>query len=89
MGSREVDMAEGRPYKTTPLIKTASRRVSALTRFRGADDPSVDDAKRDLRFAKFLDIAEKAVADWPPFTEEQLADLHDAIYGAGGGHGSA
>ena len=74
-----------RAYKIDPEVASARNRAISLGRYRAADDPVLDLARRDLRFAKFMEVARKAVTDWPAFTPEQLAELHEAIYGQDAG----
>lgn len=47
-------------------------QVATLSRSRAADDPDLIEARRNLRAARLQDHIEKALADAPPLTEQQL-----------------
>lgn len=47
-------------------------QVSSLSRSRAADDPDLIEARRNLRAARLEAHIEKALADAPPLTDQQL-----------------
>ena len=46
-------------------------RVAALSRSRAADDPDLQDARRDLRAARLADYITRTVDSAPPLTSIQ------------------
>lgn len=50
-------------------------RLAALTRHRGLGDPAVDDARRNWAAARLADHIRHVMADAPPLTDEQRAEL--------------
>lgn len=55
--------------------KSDRARVAALSRSRGADDPDLIEARRDLAAARLEDHITKVVAEAPPLTAIQLDSL--------------
>jgi hypothetical protein len=58
--------------------RRASARVGAITRNRGADDPELIDARRDLRAAEAAEYAEhirRLVDTFPPLSAEQQTKI--------------
>jgi hypothetical protein len=58
--------------------RRASARVGAITRNRGADDPELIDARRDLRAAEAAEYAEhirRLVDTFPPLSAEQRTKI--------------
>lgn len=56
-------------------VRITASRLSALERFRPADDPAIHDARRDHAAAKIEAAIVKIAADAPPLTDEQAAHL--------------
>lgn len=54
-----------------PVRRAASSRVSALSRSRSADDPALQAARRDLRFAGLEEHIQRVVDAAPALTPEQ------------------
>lgn len=55
----------------SPQKATQRARVAALVRHRGADDPAVLEAKRELAAENIASYVERVVAGAPPLTPEQ------------------
>lgn len=53
-------------------ITTARAKVAALSRSRTPDDPELIEARRSLKAANVAAYIEKAVAEAPPLTRNQL-----------------
>ncbi len=75
-------MPTGSKYRARPEVVSAGRRVKALTKHRDPGDSDLADARRDLRFVKFREMAREAAASDPPFTPEQWSVLL-RIFGRG------
>ncbi len=56
-------------------------RIAALSRDRSPDDPEILAARRDLRAARIEQELRKAVAGWPPLTDEQVDRLAGLLRG--------
>jgi len=56
-------------------------RIAALSRDRSPDDPEIEAARRDLRAARIEQELQKAVAGWPPLTDEQIDRLAGLLRG--------
>ena len=65
-------------------VASARARHNVLLRYRPADDPVVQAARRDLRAATLAAYIQRTVAEAPPFTEEQLDQLAPALRSGGG-----
>lgn len=59
-----------------PVIQHHAGRIGALSRSRPKDDPELESARRDLAVATISETIKKVVAQAPPFTPEQVAQLH-------------
>ncbi|WP_261880077.1 hypothetical protein [Mycobacterium marinum] len=58
-----------------PVVQHHAGRIAALSRSRPADDPELQAARRDLGAATIAAAIKKIVAQAPPFTAEQVAQL--------------
>jgi hypothetical protein len=47
-------------------------RLARRSQDLAADDPELEDMRRDLRAMRLEEHVAKIVADWPPLTDEQL-----------------
>lgn len=56
-------------------------RVATLSRSRASDDPELIEARRNLRAARLADHIEKALADAPPLSEQQLSQIARLLTG--------
>lgn len=65
----------------TITVPKASAQVALSTRYKGADAPETQDARRVLAEAKIAAAIEKAVAAAPPLTADQRDRLHRIIDG--------
>lgn len=63
---------------------TERARVAGLSRSRKDGDPDLEAARRDLRAAVLSDHIQKALAEKPPFTEDQLRELAAQLQPVGG-----
>lgn len=61
--------------------------VAALTRSRSADDPELQEARRNLRAARLADEIQRAIAGAPPLHQEQIDRL--AVLLRGGANDAA
>lgn len=66
MSSRYARITAGTP---------AARTRAKLARAAQHDPDSVPDLQRQLRHEVMREYISKTVADWPPLTAEQIADL--------------
>ena len=66
----------------SPVRRSASSRVSALSRSRSADDPSLQDARRHLRFVGLEEHIQRVEDAAPPLTAEQVEELAAILRGA-------
>ena len=54
-------------------------RIGSLSRSRPSDDPELLDAKRGLAAAKITDYILKVLAEAPPLSDEQRANLAELL----------
>lgn len=64
-------------------ITTERARVAALTRSRDADDPDLNEARRNLRAAKLAKHIERALQTAPPLTDDQRRRIARLLIGQG------
>jgi hypothetical protein len=65
----------------SPSPETAKHRarVAGITLKRGADDPEVEMARRDLEVSKLADHIQRVLAQAPPLTGQQRAKLAELL----------
>jgi len=66
----------------TVRTSTAST-IAAIKRHHGPEDPRLPELLRELRAAALSEHIQKAVAEKPPFTEDQLRGLAADLFGGG------
>lgn len=68
------------PAETTSWTHHRAR-VAGLSRSRASNDPDLVDARRAMRAERLKAVVERAVAEAPPFTPEQEAEIVAALRG--------
>lgn len=65
----------------SPSPETAKHRarVAGITLKRGADDPEVEMARRDLEVSKLADHIQRVLAQAPPLTRQQRSKLAELL----------
>ena len=66
----------GSPYPETARHRA---RVAGIALKRGADDPEIALARRDLEASKLADHIERVLAEAPPLTDEQRSKLAELL----------